>query len=152
MAIVYTDKARTWSSRRGPGAPNGIVTDYCKVTIGTGMIDNADDEVALLWVPKNAVILGVKLRVTDMDSSTGLLFDLGDDGDEDRLQAAFSGQAAAEFIVLPVTGFLYKYTADTLIKLYVNTAATTGVAGTVYFSITYDVNEAFSATAITAAA
>ena len=151
MAITYTDKSQTYSPRKGPGAPGAIVTDYTKVAITTGMLDNANDEVALLWVPKNAVILDVKIRVTDMDASTGLLFDLGDDGDEDRLIAAFSGQAAAEFITLAVTGLLYKYTADTLIKLYVNTAATTGAAGTVYFMLTYAVDEGFSTTALTAA-
>lgn len=151
MAITYTDKSQTYSARKGPGSPGQIVTDYTIVAVTTGMLDNANDEVALLWVPKNAVILGIKIRVTDMDASTGLLFDLGDDGDEDRLQAAFSGQAAGEFTTLPVTGFLYKYTADTRIKLYVNTAATTGAAGTVYFSITYAVDEGFSTTALTAA-
>jgi len=150
MAAYFTDKSQAYSTRKGPGAPGQIVTDYTIVAITTGMLDNANDELGLFMVPKNAVILDVKIRVTDMDSSTGLLFDLGDAGDEDRLQAAFSGQAAAEFVVLPVTGFLYKYTADTRINLYVNTAATTGVAGTVYASITYAVDEAFSTTALTA--
>lgn len=151
MAIYFTDKSQTYSIKKGHGVQSAPITDYSITAITTGMIDNANDEVALLRVPKNAVILAIKIRVTDMDSSTGLLFDLGDDSDEDRLQAAFSGQAAAEFVVLPVTGFLYKYTADTAIKLYVNTAATTGVAGTVYFSITYCIDEGFSTTALTAA-
>lgn len=151
MAIYTTDKSQTFSPRKGPGVHSMPVTDYTKVAITTGMLDNANDEVALLWVPKNAVILDVKIRVTDMDSSTGLVFDLGDDGSEARLISAFSGQAAAEFVTLAVTGFLYKYTADTLIKLYVNTAATTGVAGTVYFYISYVIDEGFSTTALTAA-
>jgi len=150
MATYYTDKSQSYSARKGPGAPGAIVTDYTIVAITTGMLDNANDEVGLFWVPKDAVILDVKIRVTDMDSSTGLLFDLGDDVDEDRLIAAFSGQAAAEFNTLTVNGFLYKYTADTRIKLYVNTAATTGVAGTVYASITYAVDPSFSTTALTA--
>lgn len=152
MTILLTDKSRSWAIRKGQGAPGGIVTDYCKVALTTGMLDNNDDEVGLLWVPKNAVILEAKMRVTDMDSVTALLLDVGDADDEDRLIAAFSGQAAGETQVLTVNGFLYKYTADTLLKAYVNTAATTAVAGTIFFSITYDVNEAFSTTALTAAA
>ena len=63
-------------------------------------------------------------------SVSTLAFDIGDDGDEDRLMvAATVGQAATRSDDIAVTGFGYKYAAATKIKAYVQTAAATAVDG-----------------------
>lgn len=150
MATYYTNESRSFANRRAPATPGVMVNKSVIVAMTTAMIDNSNDLVGLFWVPKNAVIVGLKIRVTDMDSGSALLFDVGDSGSQSRLMSAISGQAAAEFSTLTVNGYLYKYTADTLINLYCNTAAGTPVAGTVYATISYFVDENFSTTALTA--
>lgn len=154
MAIYSTSKTQTYSTKAGYGSYRGPVTDFVSVAVTTAMIDNANDEVELLWVPKGAVILGVELQCSDMDTgvSPALVWDVGDDGDEDRLLAAVTtGQSAARTDALASTGFLYPYAADTKLKAYVKTAAATGAAGTLLFAVTYVIDPAYSATALTAA-
>jgi hypothetical protein len=85
-----------------------------------------------------------------MDGSTGLLWDVGSDGDENRLIAAFSGQAAGTQSVLATTGLLYKYTARTLIKAFVNTASTTPATGTLKVVLKGIVDEEFDTTPLVA--
>lgn len=148
MATYTTQKSQTYSTVVGQGGSRNLVTDGCTITLTSAMTDNANDEIELLWVPKGAVVVSVELRCADIDSSTGIIWDVGDDGDEDRLIAATTvGQTAATTTTLAAAGFLYKYTAATKIKAYVNTAVSgTFSAGTLYFRITYFVDENFSAT------
>lgn len=151
MAIYVTSQSATYGKTySSPGWSRQQIILPAIVAVTTAMIDNANDEVGLVWVPKGFVPTSIAFNVTDMDSSTGLLWDVGDDSDEDRLIAAFTGQAAGTSQTLATTGLLYKYTARTLIKAYVNTAATTGVAGTIKFVLTGFVDEEFSTTALTA--
>lgn len=147
MAIYTTAHSQTYGTVIGAGGSRNLVTQIMSVAMTTAMIDNANDEVELCWVPKGAVIVGCQLRGTDMDSngSPALAFDVGDDSDEDRLLAAVTvGQAATRTDDLAATGFGYKYSSATKIKAYVQTAAATAVAGTLYFQLTYFVDENFT--------
>ncbi|ADJ21988.1 hypothetical protein Hden_1580 [Hyphomicrobium denitrificans ATCC 51888] len=151
MAIYATSQSLPGGKTKGPGASTQEVVIPFIVAVSTAMIDNANDEVGLAWVPKGFMPTGIVFNTTDMDSSTGLLWDVGDDGDEDRLIAAFSGQAAGTSQTLRDVGLLYKYTARTLIKAYVNTAATTGVAGTLKGVLKGIVDEDYDTTPLVAA-
>lgn len=150
MAIYTTSQSLPGGKTKGPGAATQEVVIPFIVAVSTAMLDNANDEVGLAWVPKGFMPTGIVFNVTDMDSSTGLLFDVGDDGSEARLLSAVSGQAAATFDTLAAGGLLYKYTARTLIKAYVNTAATTGVAGTIKGVLKGIVDEEFDTTPLVA--
>ncbi|HNA86847.1 MAG TPA: hypothetical protein PLB04_14820 [Nitrospira sp.] len=151
MAIYATSQSLPGGKTKGPGASTQEVVIPFIVAVSTAMIDNANDEVGLAWVPKGFMPTGIVFNTTDMDSSTGLLWDVGDDGDEDRLIAAFSGQAAGTSQTLRDVGLLYKYTDRTLIKAYVNTAATTGVAGTLKGVLKGIVDEDYDTTPLVAA-
>ncbi len=128
------------------------VVAVASVAMTTAMIDNANDDVGLFYVPAGAVITGIMVGTTDMDSGTALLIDIGDAADEDRLLAASSiGQTGASSNSLARTGVLYKYTAQTQIRAYINTAAGTPVAGTLNVILRYFVDPDFNTTALVAA-
>ena len=105
------------------------------------------DVINLGWVPKGFRVTGVTITATDMDTSTGMLVDVGDAGDADRLVADSAvGQAntlkvdtirpSALTSGVVTLGFGYKYTADTLLYATVDTAPTgTGSAGTLLISV-----------------
>lgn len=153
MAIWYTDAGRSFGTRVGPGVSRQTVTVTAIVAMTTTMLDNADDEVALFRLPKGAVVVSASMMGSDMDTngSPALVIDLGDDSDEDRLIAASTvGQAGTLSSTLATTGFLYKYTSDTLIKAYIKTAAATAAAGTLSVAVSYFVDPEFSTTGVTA--
>lgn len=141
MATVTHTYAAANATRFGPGQARQVLCAAAIKALATTELDNANDGTEMFWVPKGAVICGILLRVTDMDESTGLLFDVGDSVDDDRLLQAFSGQAAGASTALAAAGFLYKYDADTKIILSVNTAATTPAAGTAYLCVYYFMDE-----------
>jgi hypothetical protein len=149
MAIYTTQKSQTYGTVVGQGMSRALVTDIVSVALTTAMIDNVNDEVELLWVPKGAVIVGAMLSATDMDTNVSptLAFDVGDDSDEDRIFAASTvGQAGTLSAAIARTAHGYKYTAATKIKAYVQAVSATGAAGTLTFTIQYFVDENFSAT------
>lgn len=155
MATYYTNQSRTFGTRIGQGAARELVTATAIVAMTTAMIDNTNDLVGLFWLPKGAVVVGVTVAASDMDTNGAptLAFDIGDADDQNRLIAASAvGQAGTLKVdtVVPSTGFLYKYTADTLINAYVQAVAATGAAGTLYVAVTYFVDPEFSTTALTA--
>lgn len=153
MAVYYTDKSRSFATAGGLGLNGQQMVATAIVAMTTAMIDNADDEVGLFYLPAGAVVTGGTVHATDMDTNVTptLSFDIGDDADEDRLfAAALVGQAATLTTTMPVTAHLYKYTTATRIKAYVKVAAATGAAGTLYVSISYIVDPEFSTTALTA--
>lgn len=152
MAIYATSQSLPDGKTKGPGASTQEVVIPFIVAVSTAMIDNANDEVGLAWVPKGFMPTGIVFNVTDMDSSTGLKFDVGDDGSEARLIAGTTiGQTGGTVAALEPGGLLYKYTARTLIKAYVNTAATTGVAGTIKGVLKGIVDEDYNTTPLVAA-
>lgn len=151
MATYETTKSATYGTTYGAGAARSLVCDTVKVAITTGMLDNANDDVGLLWLPKGAVIVYARLDSTDMDESTGLVLDVGIAGTEELIIAnATIGQAGGSSVALAAAGFLYKCTARTQLRAYVSTAATTPAAGTLSFAVAYFVDEEFSTTALTA--
>lgn len=154
MAIYTTPQSATYGTVYGPGVAREKITLTAIVAITTAMIDNVDDEVGLFWVPKGFVVTGCKVAATDMDTNVSptLAFDIGDDADENRLMAATTvGQAGTFSSAMAQAGFLYKYTAKTLIKAYVQAVAATGAAGTLYVEVEGFVDEEFNTTALVAA-
>lgn len=152
MATYETSKSGTTGTVTSTGWGRTAVTEFVSVAMTTAMLDNANDDVGLLYVPAGAIIISATLSATDMDTGTALLIDVGDSGDEDRLIAASTvGQAGTLSSALARTGHLYKYTSKTQLRAYINTAATTAAAGTLNFSVTYVVDPDWSSTALTAA-
>lgn len=154
MATYYTDQSRTaYAPRIGGHGHRGVVSAVAIVAMTTAMIDNTNDEVGLFVLPKGAVIVSATIAATDMDTNgmPTLAFDVGDDSDEDRIFAASTvGQAGTLSTAMARTGYLYKYTADTLIKAYIQAVSATGAAGTLYVHVNYFVDPEFSTTALTA--
>jgi hypothetical protein len=152
MATVQSSLSATYGPTFGFGPSRQIITLPAIVAVATTNIDNANDDFGLVWAPKGFVVTGAAFNATDMDSGTALVWDVGDTADEDRLFAAITtGQSAGTSVALAATGFLYKYTARTLITAYCNTAAGTPVAGTLKFWVQGFVDEEYSTTALTLA-
>jgi len=152
MAIYATSQSASYGKvYSSPGWARQKIVLPAIVAITTAMIDNNNDEVGLFWVPKGFVVTNITFNSTDIDGGTSMVWDVGDDGDEDRLMAAITtGQAAGTSVALAATGVLYKYTARTLIKAYVNTAAGTPAAGTIKVILEGFVDEDYSTTALVA--
>ncbi len=151
MPAVNTAQSVSYATRIGGGvSARNETTLAAIVSLATTNIDNANDDVGLFWAPANFVVTGLAYSVTDVDSGTAFVFDVGDSAVEDRLvAAATTGQSAGTGVALAATGFLYKYTADTQIRLYIKTAAGTPVAGTFKIWVRGFVDEGFSTTALT---
>ncbi len=152
MAVYDTSLSRQNTARVvSQGWSRNEVVAVASVAMTTAMLDNANDDVGLFWVPAGAVITGIVAGATDMDSATALLIDIGDSADEDRLLAASNiGQTGVSSNTLARTGVLYKYTAQTQIRAYINTAAGTPVAGTRNVVLRYFIDPDFDTTALTA--
>lgn len=116
------------------------------------MINNADDDVGLLWLPKGAVIEGMTVSISDVDDGTAFVMDIGITGTEELILAnATTGQATGINVTMAQAAHLYKCTARTQVRMFVSTAAGTPAAGTLKFSIRYFVDPEFSTTALVAA-
>ncbi len=151
MATYETSR----SGIRGPlvseGHARNIFCHTASVAMTTAMIDNANDDVGLFYVPAGFVVTGIQVGTTDMDSGTALVIDIGDSADEDRLLAASTiGQTGAASNALARTGVLYKYTATTQIRAYIATAAGTPVAGTLNVALFGFMDPEYSTTALVA--
>jgi hypothetical protein len=151
MAVYETTKSSTYGTSYGPGVARQVVVDTAIVALTTAMIDNANDDVGLLYLPKGAVILDMGVSITDVDDGTAFVIDIGITGTEELILAnATTGQAAGLNTTMAVAGHLYKCTARTQLRAFVSTAAGTPAAGTLKFHIRYFVDEEFSTTALTA--
>lgn len=138
----------------GPGWGREVITQTAIVAMTTAMIDNANDDVGLFYLPAGAVVVGATIAATDMDTNgtPTLAIDVGDSADEDRIFAASTvGQAGTLSTAMARTGFLAKYTAKTQLRAYIQTAAATGAAGTLYVAVSYFVDPDFNTTALVAA-
>ena len=152
MATYETSLSNTSTGKVvGVGSHRTSIEIPAIVALSTAMIDNANDDVGLFNVPAGFVVTGIGVDVTDMDSGSAGLIDIGDVDDEDRLIAALSIQAVGYTTALARAGFLYKYTAKTQIRVYCNTAAGTAVAGTLKVCLKGFIDENFSTTALTPA-
>lgn len=128
-----------------------VVAQRMAVACTVAQVEAADAVLATMEVPTDAIILDVILEVTDMDTSTGLLIDVGDAAgptvpDDNRFVAAFSGQAAGSIRASNASGLLetapYAYVDGPSllvqeIEATVNTVATTGAAGTLTLTVIY---------------
>jgi hypothetical protein len=150
MATYETSKSKN-KSGVGHGWNRQVIEDFVCVAMTTAMLDNANDDVGLLWLPAGAIVLGASVKATDMDSGAALLIDIGDSADEDRIFAAVNAQAAVFSNTIASTGYQWKTTAATQIRAYINTAAGTAVAGTLCFSIRYVIDPDYVTTALVAA-
>jgi hypothetical protein len=151
MATYETSKSSTYGTTYGPGVAREVIVDTAIVALTTAMIDNANDDVGLLYLPKGAVILNMGLSISDVDDGTAFVVDIGISGTEELIVAnATTGQAAGLNVTMAVAGHLYKCTTRTQLRAYVSTASGTPVAGTLKFHIQYFVDEEFSTTALTA--
>jgi hypothetical protein len=142
MASTYSS---TNYSRNAPVAYHGEAAEtqwlHATVTISAAPVIN--DVLNFGYLPPNAVVVAALLRASDMDTSTGILIDVGDAGSATRyFSAATVGQTGTASASMAVTGIMYKTTAKTLIKGLINTAPSgTGAAGTVELAIGYFVEE-----------
>lgn len=137
----------------GLGWGRETVTQVVQVAMTTAMLDNANDDVGLFWVPAGAVVVGYTFSATDMDTngSPTLAFDVGDSADEDRLISNSNlGQAGGITQTMLTTGFMYKFTARTQIRAYIRTAAATAAAGTIKFALSYFIDPEYSTTDLVA--
>ena len=71
MATYTTQLSQTYGTIVGQGVARSPVTAICSVALTTAMIDNANDEVELFWVPKGAVITGID--TTEAAAADGVL-------------------------------------------------------------------------------
>lgn len=144
------------SGRRGEVIGTGWGREEIVVTaivaLPSAAVSNADDDTGLFYVPAGFVVTGITASADDLDSATtnALRVDIGDADDENRLMAA-ADLSAAISSTLARAGHLYKYTAKTQIRAYVETAATTAAAGTLKVSLRGFVDPDFNTTALTAA-
>ena len=153
MAVYETDKSSRNAASVSWGQNRGVVTDFVTIAMTTAMIDNANDDVGLFYVPAGAVILAAGLGATDMDSNGAptLSIDVGDASVESRIFAASTvGQAGTVSFAMARTAILYQYTTRTQIRAYINTTSATPVAGTLYFWLKYVVDPGYSTTALVA--
>lgn len=153
MSVLETSLSGPSGVVIGPGWARQKISAIAIVAYTTTMLDNANDDVGLFSLPAGAVVTAIRASATDMDSGTpALLFDIGDSASEARLMSASTiGQAGTFSAALATTGHLYKYTAKTQIRAYINTAAATAVAGTLKVEVEYFVDENFNTTALVAA-
>jgi hypothetical protein len=129
MATLKTAKC---ASTVQPRARIGFEAVFETYTLTAALALN--DVIQLVQVPKNATILDVIINITDMDTSTGFAFSVGDGNVTDRyIKTSTIGQTGGT--VRLGSGITdnacnqYKYTADDTIDLKVTTAAT-GTAAT----------------------
>jgi hypothetical protein len=149
MATVQTSQSQSYGVGFSTGPARAIMALTATVACATTNIDNANDDFGLFWAPKGFVVTGIAFNATDMDDGTALVWDVGDAAVEDRLLAGITtGQAAGTSVALAATGFLYKYTARTLVKAFIKTASGTPVAGTIKVILFGFVDEEYSTTAL----
>lgn len=137
---------------QGPGWGREEIVISAIVSLPSAAVSNADDDTGLFYVPAGFVVTGITASADDLDGATSnaLRIDIGDSDDEDRLMAA-ADLSAAISSTLARAGHLYKYTAKTQIRAYVQTAATTPAAGTLKVLLRGFVDPDFNTTALTAA-
>lgn len=101
-----------------------------------------NDVINMFKVPAGAIITGIILKTSDLDTggSPAIVLDVGDASDTDRLiDGATVGQAGGTSTSLvSSTGVFYQYTAETMISVLVQVAPATGATtGTVELAVEY---------------
>lgn len=153
MAAYETTKSAATGTSIGPGWARQVIEDSVIIACTTAMIDNTNDSVGLMYLPAGAVILGATLSSTDMDTNgtPTIAWNVGDSGSNSRIFSASTvSQAGTLSTAIAQGAHLYKYTSRTQLRAYISTAAATGAAGTLYFSVRYYVDPDYSTTALVA--
>ena len=154
MATYYTSKAPSngGGPTTGVGWNRNLITLEAQVQVTVAMSDNTNDSVGLFYAPAGFVVLGGTISSEDLDSSTGIAWNVGDSGDQDRFFAASTVSQAATFSsALAPAGHFYKYTSRTEIRAYVQAAVSgTGAAGALKVALWGFVDPDYNTTALTA--
>lgn len=154
MAAYETSKSAAVGTSIGTGWARQVIEDVAIIAVTTAMIDNTNDSVGLMYLPAGAVVLGATLSSSDLDTNgtPTITWNVGDTGSNTRFFSASTvSQAGTLSTAIAQGGHLYKFTARTQIRAYVNAVSATGAAGTLYFAIRYFVDPDFSTTALVAA-
>lgn len=154
MAVYYTTKAPSngGGPTTGAGFSRGLVCLEAQVSCVAAMTDNANDDVGLFYAPAGFVVIGGTISSGDMDSSTGIVWDVGIAGTEALFFASSTvSQAATLSTALAPAGHFYKFTARTEVRAFVNTAVSgTAATGTLKVALWGFVDPDYNTTALTA--
>lgn len=119
----------------------GVISVSASYDIAGGSAFIINDVVQMVKVPVGARILYAKVTVPALDSSTGVVWALGDGGDDDRyITGATAGRSAAGGLqTINSVVSHYTYTADDTIDFKITTAATgtASTTGTIYVDVLY---------------
>jgi hypothetical protein len=138
MATTYT-AAKVAAGIQEREVHTGVIAVCSTYTITAAFVIN--DVVQMVKVPYGARIINCKVTVPALDSSTGLVWALGDGGDDDRyITGATTGRSgAAGLTTTNTTTSEYTYTTEDTIDFKVTTAATGTAAttGDIVVTVTY---------------
>lgn len=155
MATAYSNPlAKTYGPTiGGDGAARKQIVCGGVFALLAAQVGTINNTIDLFWVPKGFVVTGLRVDCTDVDTgSAAITWDLGDSGSATRLLSADTvGQSAGSTTALQAGGFMYKFTARTLITAKVHAAAATGADGTMKVAIHGFVDEDYVTTAQTVA-
>lgn len=139
MATYSSVQSRNGNTAFTAGPAGQVYKAYGSYTITTAFVLN--DVIEMVRVPAGARITGVTLKTSDLDTSTGIVLDVGDSGARDRLiDGATIGQTGGTSTALvSSTGNFYKYTTETVITVLVQVAATgtAATSGTIELAVEY---------------
>lgn len=140
MATTYTT-SKVAAGVQERETPTGVISVSASYDIATGSAFVINDVVQAVKVPTGARILYAKVTVPALDSSTGVVWALGDGGDDDRyITGSTVGRSAAGgVVVINTTASHYTYTTEDTIDFKVTTAATgtASTTGTIYVDVLY---------------
>jgi hypothetical protein len=123
----------------GVGGGSQEVVVYASYALTAALA--VSDVIQMVPVPAGAIITGVTLGATDLDTngSPTIVLDVGDGADTDRLiDGATVGQSGGSSSTLTTTAFGYQYTAADTIDVLVQAGPATGAAsGTIHLVVRY---------------
>lgn len=143
MTAYTTSKARGGPSP-GVGGASQEVSVYTEYSVTAALATN--DYIEMVTLPANAVVTGMTLHATDLDTdgSPALTLSVGDSASANRfISASTIGQAGGYTSTLASgTGAMfYKYTAPTKIRVTAAAGAATGTTGTIKLLVSYIVSD-----------
>lgn len=142
MASIFKSNLVTGHRMSGMGQGSQEVVVYATYTVTAALVVN--DVIQMVKVPSGAIITGVTIGATDLDTNgaPAIVLDVGDGDDTDRfIDGATVGQGGGSSDTLAVAGFGYTYSADDTIDVIVQVAPATGAtSGTISLRVAYVLN------------
>lgn len=139
MASTFKSNLVKSNRRAGVGVGSQEIVIFATYSVTAALVVN--DVIEMVPVPAGAIITGVTLGATDLDTggSPAIVLDVGDGTTVDRLIAAATvGQAGGSTSTLPAGAFGYTYAAADTINVKVKTAPATGAtSGTISLRVSY---------------